>query len=368
MTRLTASGRYNLQWYEQRINYSSQLFGLNYPWLNNHMGGEYINYLTTNYSTSLVEADLALIASLGITQIRAWAQLESVMDWSGSAYSLDNTYTANLDDFLTRAANHSLQVIVVIGDGKSSGAYANNDGKFRWTFVTSSSAYLSGLTAYVNHFMTHSNILMWELQNEPYANLTFSTNAIASGVTQSQTHTFLLSCYNTVKSIVGSAYVGFSDYEEEQQTEYQMFSSAMNRANLIDDCTDVYSLHIYRKDQSQLTFDYRTLTNKPKWCSEVGSYNYYDPTASTHPIAAYNELQGDGPNGISGIDNSASVRSISAELINADFSLIMPWSISDNNGMILHNSDLSHTVKTLPAWMQGSFNHTRNTASGRNSA
>jgi hypothetical protein len=366
MPRLTATNRHTLQWYETRVTYTPQTLGINYPWMNNHAGGSVTNYLTTQYNSTLVENDLALIASWGVTKIRAWGQLESVMDWSGSAYSLDTTYAANLDDFLTRCNNHNLQVILVIGDGHSSGGYASLDGKFQWTFVTgSNTAYLSALTTYVNHFKSHTNILMWEYQNEPYGNLTWSANAQASGATQAQTHTFLGAVYNTIKPLVGSTLVSFSDYEEDQtQTVYQLFSSATNRTNLIDDCTDVYNMHIYRKDQSQIA-DFRTLTSKPKWCTEVGSYNYYDPTASSHPIIAYNELDSGGPNGISGISNPYSVRSIAAELINAGFALVIPWSVGNNDSVVLHNPDGSHIVGSLGNWIKAQFNTTRLTANNR---
>jgi len=364
MTRLAASGRYTLQWYEQRVNYSPSTLGINYPWINNHLGGESVNYLTTPYNTTLVENDLALIASLGITKVRAWCQLESVMSWDGTVFTFQSTYQANLDDFLTRCNNHGLSVIAVIGDGKSSGGYTNLDGKFRWTFVTgSNTAYLTALTTYINYFKAHTNILMWEIHNEPYGNLTWSANAQASGATKAQTHSFMVSCYNTVKPLT-SVYVGLSDYEESSQTQYTNFSNATNRAAYVDDCTDVYSMHIYRKDATQV-FDFRALSGKPKWCTEVGSYNYYDPTASGHPIAAYDELASDGPNGISGISNPYSVRSIGADLLNAGFTLVMPWSVGDNNGMVQHMSDGTHIIRSLPTWMVSRFQQTRTRASGR---
>src|SRR5438445_1215271 len=365
MAILAATRRTPLQWYANRSAYTPQNLGMNYPWLNNHAGGSVINYLTTQYNSTLVENDLALIASWGVKIIRAWGQLESVMDWTGNAYTINTTYAAHLDDYLTRCANHNLQVILVIGDCKSSGGYSNLDGKFRWTFVNSSSTYLSALYTYVNHFKAHANILMWELQNEPYANLTWSDNAITSGVTQAQLHEFLVSCYSVVKVIVGSTYVGFSDYEEEQQNVYQLFSNATKRTNLVDDCTDVYSMHIYRADQWQIA-DFRNLTGKPKWCSEVGSYNYSDPTGVSHGNQpGYNELMSDGPNGISGNSNPYSTRSIAAKLINSGFSLILPWSIGDNDSVVRHLSDGSHIVGSLGAWIQAQFNATRTLASGR---
>lgn len=366
MARLPATGRTQLAWYSRRVRYSPAVLGLNYPWINN-AGSETVNWLDA-YDFAVTESDLALIASWGITKIRAWAQLESVMGWSDAYYyGWQGDYRANLDDFLTRCTSHGLQVILVVGDGKSSGGYASLDGKFRWTFVTGNSApYLDALTTYVSWFRSHPCVLMWELQNEPYANLTWSPNAIASGATQAQTHSFLVSCYQTVKPLVGTVYTGFSDYEEEDQAQYQLFSSAANRAVLVDDCTDVYSMHVYRGDQSQVA-DFRTLTGKPKWCSEVGSYNYYDPTGSDHPVPAYNELDDDSPNGISGLSNPYSVRSISAKLINSGFGLIMPWAFSDNPGLVGHNPDGTYLPGSLVGWIQSQF-ASRTAASGRQRA
>ena len=375
--RLPAAGRTVLAWNQVRVTgsgrgpgvtstaWSPSTLGINYPWINAD-GSESVNWLTAAYSSATVAADLAVLQGWGITKIRAWAQLESVMDWSGSAYSLDATYSPNLDDFLTRCASYGISVILVIGDGSSSGGYSNLDGKFRWTFVTgSSTAYLNGLTAYVNHYASHPNILMWELQNEPYGNLTWSANAEASGATQAQTHTFLVAAYETVKALAGSTYVGFSDYEEEQQPVYQIFSSSTNRANLVNDCTDVYSMHIYRANSGQIA-DFRQLTAKPKWCTEIGCYNYYDPTASTHPIAAWDELLDDsGPNGFSGLCNPPSVRDIGVKLMNSGFSLIMPWAFGDNAGMVLHTAAGGYVTGTLPAWMTGQFSAGRSAASGR---
>jgi len=365
-SRLAATGRTQLAWYQQRIRYSPGTLGLNYPWMNVD-GSETVNYLGASYSTASVQADFAWIAALGVTKIRCWTQLEAVMSWSGSAYSFESTYASNLDDLLTRAQDAGLQVIMVIGDGESSGGYSNLDGKFRWTFVTGGyTAYLTALAAFADRYSAHSNIVMWELQNEPYGNLTFSANAIASGATQAQTYTFLAAAYATVKPVAGSTYVGFSDYEEEQQSEYQLFSSPSFVADFIDGATDVYSMHIYRANSGQVA-DFRTLTGKPKWCTEIGCYNYYDPTASDHPIAAYDELGNDGPNGITGLCNPPSVRDIAAKLMKAGFSLIMPWSASDNAGLVQHDSTGGYLPGSLPGWMTSQF-ATRSIASGRSTA
>jgi len=281
-----------IPWYQQRAIFKSANFGLNLPWLNLHNGSEAVNWLNTSYDSTKIEADLVMIASLGITKIRTWAQLESMYNYTGGVFVENATYTANLDDFLTRCNNHGISVILVIADGKEDSAPSDLDGKFRWDLVQSGggiTVYNNAYTAYVNRFKSHTNILMWEISNEPYANLTWALYPQSLSVTKDQVHSYLQGAYTTIKATVPSALVGFSDYEEEEQTRYQTFSDATNRASYVDDCTDVYSLHIYRPDASYIA-DFRTLTSKPKWCTELGNLNYYDPTASAHPIAGYNEL------------------------------------------------------------------------------
>lgn len=334
-------------WDQQPVKYTRDNLGINLPWLNRHDGTEVFNWLNTEYNPKLIEKDLADVQSMGVTKIRSWCQVESVFEFKKDKFVLNDTYAANLDDFLDRAQKHKISVICVMGDGHYEDKPQNLDGRLRWSLLRNPEGlqvYTDAYAAYVNRFKKHKNILMWEINNEPYGSLTWSASAKKLGITQTQVHTYLAESYKAIKPIAGDTLVGFSDLEEEEQTKYQLFSSEENRKTLVDDATDVYSMHIYRKDPSQVS-DFRGLTDKPKWVVELGSYNYNDPKAIDHPIAASNELYNSD-------ENFNSVILLSRKLINSGFTLVMPWGFTSNDGMVTHNPDGSHSLLKLALYMK----------------
>src|SRR5262249_3185535 len=154
---------------------------------------------------------------------------------------------SNLDDFLDRAEGHGIQVISVMGDGNYH-AKAFDD-QFRWNLIQSQQGrrlYADTYAAYVDRFGHHPNILMWELHNEPYGAITWSAAARALGVTQEQVPDYLRLSYTTLKLVARDVPVGFSDMEEKEQEKYHLFGDVRKRQALIDDATDIYSIHFYR--------------------------------------------------------------------------------------------------------------------------
>ena len=275
---------------EGRVSLNSENLGINLPWLNKHDGSESTNWLNADYDVVKIDADLAGIRSLGITKIRAFLMLDSVMEYDGTNFAWNTQAKANLHDFLGKCAARGISVIVVMSSGNYDGSYASLDGKFRWDLIKTQEGidkYIAAQTLYINEYKT-SNILMFELCNEPYGELTWSPAAIVSGVTKDEVHNFLKQAYDNAKTLT-DIYVGFSELEEEEQSQYRVFSDPANRAKYVDDCTDVYSMHFYRPDASYIA-DFRNLTSKPKWASEVGHLNYYDPDALGWPMAGHNEL------------------------------------------------------------------------------
>ncbi len=335
-------------WSTKPVVYTSDNFGINEPWLDLYNGKvAYNDWLNVNYNASIAESDLATIQSLGITKIRSWCQMESVFNYKNNQFVLNPRYASNLDDFLNRAEKHHISVICVMGDGHYEGEPQDLDGQLHWKLIQNPAGlavYMNAYTAYVNRFKRHHNILMWETMNEPYGALTWSESTKQAGVTQEQIHTFLKAAYNTIKPLVGTTPVGFSDYEEEQQPQYQLFSSPAKRKALIDDCTDVYSMHIYRANASQVA-DFRSLTGKPKWVVELGSYNYDDPKPTEHPLPAHNELYDTDK-------NFDAVVQISQKLLNSGVSLVMPWAFTSNDGVVKHNPDGTYTLLKLPLFIQ----------------
>ena len=89
------------------------------------------------------------------------------------------------------------------------------------------------------------------------------------------------------------------------------------------------------------------ITGKPKWCLELGSYNYDDPTGVDHAgLPAHDELLREAP-------NYHAFRRLSRALLAVGFDLFMPWSMASNPGMFVHEPDGRHLVKELPRWMAG---------------
>ena len=265
---------------ESRVPLNSGNLGINLPWLNKHDGSESTNWLNTDYDAAKIDADLAGIQSLGIKKIRAFLMLESVMEYDETEFVWNPQARANLHDFLRKCAARGISVIVVMNSGNHDGSYASLDGKFRWNLIKTQEGinkYIAAQTLYINEYKAYNNILMFELCNEPYGELTWSPAAIASGVTKDEVHSFLKQAYDNAKTLT-DIYVGFSELEEEEQSKYRFFSDPTNRTEYIDDCTDVYSMHFYRPNASYIA-DFRNLTNKPKWATEVGNLNYYDPDA-----------------------------------------------------------------------------------------
>lgn len=344
---LTVNNTTYESWSNQAVVYTPDNLGISLPWLDLHNGTEEINWLNTKYKPKLIENDLTTIQSMGITKVRAFCQMESIFNYTNGEFVLNEEYAKNLDDFLNRAEKHGIAVICVLGDGNYDGSPKDLSGNFHWDLIQKPEGlqvYKDAYVAYIDRFSSHRNILMWDIFNEPYGSLTWSFSAKALKITPDQVHSYLLQSYKVVKPLAGNAFVGFSDIEEEQQSIYQLFSDPNKRKKLVDDCTDIYAMHIYRALASEVA-DFRSLNGKPKWVLELGNYNYSDPEAIEHPIPADHELYN--PE-----ENYIAVTQISRKLLNSGFTLIMPWGFASNNGMVKHNPDGSHTLLKLAQFMK----------------
>jgi hypothetical protein len=324
--------------------------GLNYPWVDDHQGHVQMLWMD-EYRPDLVENDLKAISQLGVRIIRVFAPVDAVGSFNGEEFTLEPRRADNVDRFLTSAGRKGLKVILVMADGNVNEQPRDLDGKFRWDLVQSerglktlSAAYV----AYVRRFRAHEHILMWEVANEPYGNLTWAAFPQKRNVSLEQAHHYLRTMYQAIKPLT-RAYVGFSELHEEQQEKYRFFSNAEFRRRYIDDATDVYAVHIYRALPEQVP-DFSELQGKPKWCSELGSYNYVDETGAAHAgQQAGGELWNER-------DNFRAVTSIVPRLLDGGFELILPWAFTANEGMVVHRRDGSHELKSLPLWMQAQLN------------
>ena len=333
---------------DRRLN--PENLGLNYPWVDDHQGHVQMLWMD-EYRPDLVENDLKAISQLGVRIIRVFAPVDAVVSFNGEQFTLEPRRADNVDRFLTLTGRKGLKVILVMADGNVHEQPKDLDGKFHWDLVQSdrgletlSAAYVT----YVRRFSAHEHILMWEVANEPYGNLTWAAFPQKRKVSLEQTHRYLRTIYQAIKPIT-TAYVGFSELHEEQQEKYRFFSNAEFRRRYVDDATDIYALHIYRASPEQVP-DFSKLAGKPKWCSELGSYNYVDETGAAHAgQPAGGELWNER-------ENLRAVTSIVPKLLDGGFELILPWAFTANEGMVVHRRDGSHELKSLPLWMQAQLN------------
>jgi len=337
-------------WATRPVQFTSDNLGINLPWLELHDGAGTVvvsTWLAGDYAPALIEADLAAVRGLGLRRIRIFCTVESICAFDGRRFEIVPAFAAHLDDVLRRAHAHGIAVICVLGDGNSGHAPQSLDGKFRWPLLLSGEGrrcYADAYAAFIRRFEGHPNILMWDLHNEPYAEMTWSVAAMRSGVSVAQVHDYLKLSYETLKPLAGGVPVGFSDLEECQQKKYSLFSDATQRRRLVDDCTDIYAMHIYRPSPA-LVADFRGLTGKPKWACELGALNYDDPDARHHPIPGANELYD--PD-----SNDETVRALATMLINAGFELVMPWAFASNPGFVTHRPDGSHHFGPLAEFIR----------------
>jgi hypothetical protein len=291
---------------------------------------------------------------MGIKQIRVFATIETMYNYTGGVFVENSTYTANLDDLLTFAAGYNIKVILVMTTGNDATAPSNYDGGFRWDLIQSApglTVYQNAFVAYISRFNSHSNVIMWETANEPYGNgwnssnpahTGFSAYATSLSVTNTQILAFLTQMYNAIKPYAGTTPVGFSDYEEEEQSPwFTLFSDSTNRPTYIDPATDVYSVHIYRALTSELWTGYSTLT-KPLWITELGSYN---SVGNTGGVVQNDQLRDP-------YQNAQAVYALSQYLLTHGAALIMPWSYNDGS-IMQYNADGTSTELRLAQWLQG---------------
>ena len=321
--------------------------GLCYAWPDMHDGGQMVNWLGADHPFGIVSDDFAVMASMGVTKVRAFCQLESVMSFDGDGFTMVPALAANLHGAFEMAAGFGISLIPVATESHVNEPVHDLDGKFRWELARTAQGraiYGRALESYAKEFAVHDNVVMWETQNEPYGNITWAEVPQAMGVTEEDAHEWLLVAYDAMKAEVGDTPVGFSDLEEEQQEKYRLVADPERRGALVDDCTDVYSLHIYRNETSQIA-DFSDVTDKPLWCVELGAYNYDDPTGDDHGgQPAHNDLYDEAV-------NDQVLQDMVPFLLDGGFDLVMPWSFANNGGMVEHLPDGSHDLKAAADWM-----------------
>ena len=342
--------RQQASWDERKVHFTPDNLGLNFPWQH----GSGVDWLS-HYDSAHVQTDLDFLVSMGVKHIRTWLPLDGCYSYSGGA---DGTFTesptqmAAAHDFLSRVDISGLKLIVVLADGNSATQPASLDGKVQWSLFKTPAGrakYMALFTDFVTQMRDYTCIYAWETMNEPYGSGTqygFSAYANSLSISLADVRTFLISAYNVVKAADPSRLVTFSEYEEEEQAKYRVFSDETFRRTFIEPATDVYSMHVYRPSASMLA-DFRGIIDKPLWLTEVGHINYTDPTASEHPLAGNSELYT--------ARNAAVTRAIARKALNSGFSLVMPWSASENDHIVKHISPTKHALGNLGQWIKSAL-------------
>jgi hypothetical protein len=331
-----------------RPRWSATNLGLNYAWLNDHRGNQRVNWLAEGYDVAAVEADLDMVADMGVRILRAFCPIESVFAFDGSRFLAEGAALANLRHFLAATSGRGISLIPVMADGNASAPPRSHDGKFRWQFAGTDvglAAYRDALRRYVDEVGRRVDVVCWQTFNEPYATVAGSDHVRRLGIGADAAHRYLCAAYDAVKSTGVSSPVAFSDLHEEEQPKYRLFTDPVRRKRFVDDCTDVYALHLFRSRVDELP-DLSDLTDRPKWCVELGNSNYRDATGEFHggrPAAL--ELHDEH-------ENARAVQTLGAALVETGFSLVLPWSLGDNPGFVAHEPDGSHTYKRLATWMR----------------
>lgn len=329
-------------WWERPIRLHPGNLGFNYGRQNNSM-----TWLDAGYDGPQLDAELDALAGIGVRKSRLWAQVDQLYSWNGTTFTANSGRVANLHDALDKFAAHDIAVILVLGDANvPTGPVADLSGLVKWPLVRTSdgrAAYATAWAALVTELLSHEdNVLMWEFANEPYESYTLTYPA-SIGVTLAETFAWLQAGYAAVKPLTSKP-VGVSNGWLIDPGGTHVFSNSTFRQTYVDPVTDVYSVHYYVNPVEQME-DYRALTGKPWWLTEVGAANYVDVDASTHETAGNFELLEETP-------NARVVRGMITKAINGGFDLAMPWSWTDNATIVTNNGDGSFTLHELPRWVE----------------
>jgi hypothetical protein len=142
------------------------LNGVNTPW------NDYGQDFGCNYSSSYFETMFTNMQAYGVNSTRVWVHTDGrcspTFNSSGVVTGLPANFYSNLDDFLTRAKNHHVAVILVLWAHELDGRFSGVD---RTDLILNNSrtdAYINNvLTPMVQRYANNPAILAWEVFNEP---------------------------------------------------------------------------------------------------------------------------------------------------------------------------------------------------------
>ncbi len=236
--------------------------GVNLPW--NNFGWDFGRHETLGrgYDAEWFENAFADLEATGVNCVRIWVHCDGRANPNfgsdGSVTGLDDGMLDELDDFVTRANDHSLMVIVTLwshdmledhtsGAGRHAGLHSDiiRD-------IEKTQSYIDhALIPIVEKLKDHCNLLAWEIMNEPEWGMKIETgNSTFQTVEAEEMQRFMGRCILAIRAhsdqniTIGSA-KPFGNAEEQSknywsESEFQKVGFDCNEVFL-----DFYSFHYY---------------------------------------------------------------------------------------------------------------------------
>ncbi len=249
----------------QKIQFQNQdifINGVNIPW--NEFGWDFGEHHLwgRGYDSLYFENTFTELEANGVNCVRMWVHCDGRanpnFDENGFVTGLDNGMLEELDDFVTRAKNHNLLVILTLWSHDLLEDYTDDAGEFAGlhkdliTEPEKTQSYLDhALKPIVQHLNHHCNLLAWEIMSEPEWCMRILGGASTSQTLDSETmQRFVGKCIQIIRAnssqyiTVGSAYPCGNDYGQNKnywhETEFERLGFDCEKVHV-----DFYSFHYF---------------------------------------------------------------------------------------------------------------------------
>lgn len=261
------------------------LKGFFYGW-NKSEGANIWDWISTKWDEAKVRSDFAEMQKMGVTLTRIFIADAQYINWDWAwdkGYQGFNQYIVNVDKLFQIAREYGMQVIFVI---------IFPEGSFHWDALNRPAqrqSYLDMMRDLAQRFKDERAIYSFDIFNEPYSNIERDVpgaegSPSTSAITAEILHTYLVDCYNTIKSVDPTRLVSFEEGGGQGGSLDRYFP-------LIDDCVDYYQFDIYRDATEIETNGLESMIprqselNKPIIFGEVGANIQLDHLLDPHYTA-----------------------------------------------------------------------------------
>lgn len=142
------------------------LNGVNMPW------NDYARDFGCNYNANYFETAFSNMQAYGVNSTRIWVHTDGrcspTFDGSGNVTGVPSSFYANMDDFLNRAKNHNVGVILVLWAHEIDGRYNNGINHMDLIYNSAKTdTYINNvLVPMVQRYKNNPAVLAWEVFNE----------------------------------------------------------------------------------------------------------------------------------------------------------------------------------------------------------